>query len=152
MLPAGNANSILASHGAGVAPSWIDPSAINLINYWQLNGEVLAPGNLSYDLALGGSSTSTAKFQIFANSGNASSSGTLTFTGNTSTNRIAAMNQSGLFLAITQLGTSFLLRTEILGLIWQITFNQEKNWILSGERHCIRKPYAVRRISNSCCS
>ncbi len=49
------------------------------INYWQLANHVLAPANSSdYDLAVGGNSTASARFQVFAATGNASMSGTLT--------------------------------------------------------------------------
>ncbi|HYD34822.1 MAG TPA: site-specific integrase [Vitreimonas sp.] len=53
---------------------------------WQNNGNVYSPigayGSVA-DLAIGGTATSSAKFQIFGNSGVASSSGTLTFRGTT---------------------------------------------------------------------
>ncbi|MBI5044694.1 MAG: site-specific integrase [Candidatus Levybacteria bacterium] len=55
-------------------------------SYWQLNNKVLSPGNSTHDLAIGGTATSSALFQVFAvgtNAGTASSSGQLTFRGTT---------------------------------------------------------------------
>ncbi len=50
-----------------------------MTNYWQLASHVLAPANSSdYDLAVGGNSTASARFQVFAATGDASMSGTLT--------------------------------------------------------------------------
>ncbi|MDE2590435.1 MAG: hypothetical protein KGL95_12320, partial [Patescibacteria group bacterium] len=48
-------------------------------NYFQLNSNVISPYNTTLDLAVGGNSTSSALFQIFGATGNASTSGTLTF-------------------------------------------------------------------------
>ncbi|MDE2590628.1 MAG: hypothetical protein KGL95_13300, partial [Patescibacteria group bacterium] len=46
--------------------------------FLQLANNVIAPSNLANDFAIGGNSTASAKFQIFAN-GNATTSGNLTF-------------------------------------------------------------------------
>ena len=40
-------------------------------NYWQLNSNVLSPGNSAFDLTLGGSSTSSAKFAFIGTAGTA---------------------------------------------------------------------------------
>ncbi|MDE2589814.1 MAG: hypothetical protein KGL95_09150, partial [Patescibacteria group bacterium] len=48
-------------------------------NYFQLNGNVISPYNTTLDLAIGGNSTSSALFQINGTTGNATTSGTLTF-------------------------------------------------------------------------
>ncbi len=74
---AGLSGQVLVSNGTG-APSWTDPSTLGT-NYWQRNSGLLAPLNIADDLAVGGSSTGSAKFQIFGGTGNASTSGTLTF-------------------------------------------------------------------------
>jgi site-specific recombinase XerD len=52
----------------------------NYAGFWQRFAGVLSPSNITDDLSVGGSSTSTAKFQVFGNSGNATTAGNLTFT------------------------------------------------------------------------
>ncbi|MDQ3008352.1 MAG: site-specific integrase, partial [bacterium] len=76
ILAAGTSNDCLISGGAG-APTWGTCGASN----WQLNGTVLTPKNTTFDLAIGGISTSSAKFFVSGTSGNASSSGNLSFRG-----------------------------------------------------------------------
>ncbi len=51
----------------------------NISGFWQRTLGVLAPTNITDDLAIGGTATNTARFQIFATTGNATSAGTLTF-------------------------------------------------------------------------
>jgi hypothetical protein len=90
---AGSAGQCLTSNGSS-APSWASCSALSN-NYWQLNSSVLSPLNSSYDLAVGGSATSSAKFQVFASTGTASTSGQLTFAG-AGTNYVNALNGQAL--------------------------------------------------------
>jgi hypothetical protein len=76
----GTAGQCLIS-GASSAPSWATcATGSNGTNYWQLNNNVLSPANTTYDFAIGGTSTSSATFAIAANTGNATTSGNLTFT------------------------------------------------------------------------
>ena len=52
-------------------------------NYWQLNNHVVSPANVTdYDLAVGGTSTASAKFQVLASNGNITSAGTASISGN----------------------------------------------------------------------
>ena len=62
----------------GGLPTWVDAGASGL-NYWQRNAGALAPLNITDDFLIGGTSTASARFQIFANTGNATTSGSLTF-------------------------------------------------------------------------
>ena len=73
----GSAGQVFLSGGAG-APTWVDPSTLGT-NYFQRNLGVLSPLAITDDLAVGGTATSSAKFQIFGLNGNATTSGTLTF-------------------------------------------------------------------------
>ena len=76
---AGVSNQVLTSAGAGAVPTWTSISSLPGANYWQLANHVLAPANhTDYDLAVGGNSTASAKFQVFAATGDATMSGTLT--------------------------------------------------------------------------
>ncbi len=70
---------LLSSSGVSGIPSW-GTCALGT-NLWQLNSGVLSATNITNDLAIGGSSTSSALFQVFANTGNATTAGALTFTG-----------------------------------------------------------------------
>mgnify|MGYP000983736479 FL=1 len=73
---------VLTTQGAGANPTWTDPTTLGT-NYWQLANHVLTPANaLDYDLAVGGNSTASAKFQVFAGSGNILTSGTASISGN----------------------------------------------------------------------
>ena len=87
LAPAGTNDYVLTSQGAA-APQWKDVTTLvpAAVNYWQLANHVVAPANAAdYDLAVGGNSTTSAKFQVLAangnlvSSGNASISGSLTF-------------------------------------------------------------------------
>jgi len=69
----GTAGQILSSTGTGTA--W---SAATSVNFWQRNDGVLSPQEITNDLAIGGTATSSALFQVFANTGDASSSGNIT--------------------------------------------------------------------------
>jgi hypothetical protein len=99
---AGSAGQCLTSNGAS-APSW-GSCAAGAVNYWQYASNVLSPINDSYDLAVGGSATSSAKFQVFAATGNATSSGSLTLAGTAAANVIAARSNAGLTLGDAQTG------------------------------------------------
>src|SRR3989344_4356914 len=83
---------LLTSAGAGT-PTWTDPATVGT-NYWQLDNLVLSPGNSSLDVAVGGSATSSAKFQVFGVSGNATTTGTLTFNGAALANNVIAARRN----------------------------------------------------------
>ena len=67
----------------------LNPSS--LVNYWQLNNNVISPANSTQDLAIGSTATSSAKFQVFAltngvvGAGTASTAADLTFNGTQAT-------------------------------------------------------------------
>jgi len=74
---AGTSGYLLTSAEGGVN-TWTNPANLGT-NYWQLANHVLAPANaVDYDLAVGGNSTASAKFQVFAATGDATMSGSLT--------------------------------------------------------------------------
>ncbi|MGH9858194.1 MAG: beta strand repeat-containing protein, partial [Acidobacteriota bacterium] len=75
------AGYVLTTNGTGADPTWTDASTLGT-NYWQRNAGALSPLNITDDLLVGGTSTASAKFQIFGDTGNATTSGTLTFNGN----------------------------------------------------------------------
>ncbi|MEK7458020.1 MAG: hypothetical protein AAB612_00830, partial [Patescibacteria group bacterium] len=103
-LAPSTAGYLFQTNGAAANPSWV-PSAGVGTNYWQLNSPVLTPGNTTLDVAVGGNSTASAKFQVFGVSGNATTSGTLTFNGSTlASNLIAATNMRGLTIGDTNTG------------------------------------------------
>ncbi|MEK7064503.1 MAG: hypothetical protein AAB973_02770, partial [Patescibacteria group bacterium] len=56
-------------------------SSGTIAGFWQRLLGVLSPANSTDDLALGGTATSSAKFQIFADTGSATAAGNLTLTG-----------------------------------------------------------------------
>jgi len=88
----GSSGQILQSNGPGSAPGWISTSSIN---YWGLAGGVLSPLNLTNDLILGGSSTSSAKFGFLNNAGGsptASIAGNLSIVSPTGVNPAATFN------------------------------------------------------------
>jgi excisionase family DNA binding protein len=61
---------ILQTNGSGTL-TWIDPTSLAGINYFDLVGEQLSPTNaLWYDLLIGGTSTSSATIALQAGSGN----------------------------------------------------------------------------------
>jgi hypothetical protein len=106
----GSLGYVLSSAGGG-SPVWLDPAGLGT-NYWQLNNKVLAPGNVTHDLAIGGNSTSSALFQVFGATGNATTAGTLTFSGSTyASNVIAARKMAGLQIGDSQTGNIFLAPT-----------------------------------------
>ena len=79
LLPGGAAGTsgyLLTSAGGGVN-TWTNPANVGT-NHWQLGSNILAPINITNDLAIGGNSTASAKFQIFGATGNATMSGNLT--------------------------------------------------------------------------
>jgi len=91
---------VLTTQGTGANPTWTQLPAAG-VNYWQLNGLVLSPANAAaYDIAIGGTSTASAKFLVNAATGNlttagtASVSGSLTFGAGAGT--IAATNMAHL--------------------------------------------------------
>ncbi len=121
----GNVNSTLSPSVAntdtfslGISPSqeWLNLYVKNIFSggqqitqLWQENLGVLSPLHLTDDLAIGGSSTASAKFQIFGGSGNATTSGTLTFNSATqSANLIAATGKAGLTIGDTNTGNIIL--------------------------------------------
>ncbi|MDE1816871.1 MAG: hypothetical protein KGI11_09985, partial [Thaumarchaeota archaeon] len=55
------------------------PVSGGISGYFQLANNVISPSNTINDLAIGGNSTSSALFQIFGATGNASTSGSITF-------------------------------------------------------------------------
>jgi hypothetical protein len=69
------------------------PITGGISGFWQLQNGVLAPTNIQNDLAIGGNATSSAKFQIFGDTGNATTSGNLTFN---TTGVIQTTNNQGL--------------------------------------------------------
>jgi hypothetical protein len=97
----------LETNGSGLLQCGADAGAGSGSN-WQLNNKVLAPGNVTLDVAVGGNATSSAKFQIFGATGNATTSGNLTFAGTTATNVIAARNMAGITIGDSQTGNIFL--------------------------------------------
>ncbi|HVZ66923.1 MAG TPA: hypothetical protein VG917_01545 [Patescibacteria group bacterium] len=77
----GIATQCLTSNGSGAAASWGSCGAGGGgTNYWQLNGPVLSPGNSTVDLAIGGTSTSSAKFAITGIAGSQTPVATLSAT------------------------------------------------------------------------
>ncbi len=74
---AGTSGQVLQSN-AGGAPTWVDAATLGT-NYWQRIAGTVSPLNITDDLLIGGTATSSAKFQVFANTGNATTSGNLTF-------------------------------------------------------------------------
>ena len=70
-LSIGSTSQVL-SVTAGL-PAWTTTSSSN----WQRNSGTLAPLNITDDLTIGGIATASAKFQIYANTGSATISGTL---------------------------------------------------------------------------
>ncbi|MDE2589672.1 MAG: hypothetical protein KGL95_08425, partial [Patescibacteria group bacterium] len=59
--------------------NFFQPVSGGISGFWQLGSNVIAPSNTINDLVIGGNSTQSAKFQIFGATGNATTSGTLTF-------------------------------------------------------------------------
>lgn len=80
----------------------ISPSSGGIAGYWQLTGGTLAPSNISNDLLIGGIATNSAKFQVLGISGNATTSGNLTF--NSSTPMITTTNMAPLVLGSLSTG------------------------------------------------
>jgi hypothetical protein len=84
LAPAGTNDYVLTSQGAA-APQWKDVTTLvpAAVNYWQLANHVLAPANaIDYDLAVGGNSTASAKLLINAATGNLTTAGTASVSGN----------------------------------------------------------------------
>ncbi len=80
-------------------------SSGNTAGFWQRNLGVLSPTNITDDLTLGGTATSSALFQVFGNTGNATTAGTITFnSGSRANNRIAARDNQGLTIGDSQTG------------------------------------------------
>ncbi len=70
--------------------------------FWQRNSGALSPTNITDDLLISGSSTSSALFQVFgagANAGTASTSGNLVFNG--SATKISQLNGAGLTFQVS---------------------------------------------------
>jgi hypothetical protein len=62
-------------------PAWGACPGGSVTNLWQENAGVVSPKNITDDLTIGGISTASAKFQVFADSGNVTTDGTLTVSG-----------------------------------------------------------------------
>ena len=62
-------------------PIWAGGTGSGTVGWWQRNLGVLAPTNISDDLAVGGTATSSAKFQVFGATGNITTSGDLALNG-----------------------------------------------------------------------
>ena len=65
---AGTSGYILTSSGGGVN-TWTNPATLGT-NHWQLGSNVLAPINVTNDLAVGGNATASSKFQVMGATGN----------------------------------------------------------------------------------
>ncbi len=78
----GSTGECLISDGVN-APYWgsCGTGGSSGSSYWTASNPVLHPINTSLDLGIGGASTASAKFQVFADSGTATSQGQLTFRG-----------------------------------------------------------------------
>lgn len=80
-------------------PVWAGGSGSGTVGWWQRNLGVLSPTNITDDLAIGGTATSSAKFQVFGSTGSATSAGNLTFstaaTISTTSNQSLIVNPSG---------------------------------------------------------
>ena len=74
-------------YGTVYANNFISPVGNGTSGFWSLNGNTLYPVGTSYDLVIGGTSTASATFQVFAETvgttaaGTASTSGNLVFHG-----------------------------------------------------------------------
>ncbi len=97
---AGTSGQCLRSGGVS-APAWVD---CGTLVGWQRNNGVLSPYFITDDLAIGGTATSSAKFQVFGLTGNATTSGTLTFGGTSATNLITARNKAGITIGDVETG------------------------------------------------
>ena len=64
-LGVGGTGQLLGSNGT--VPGWVSTSSVN---FWQQNQGVLSPLNITDDLAIGGTATAGAKFQVVSASGN----------------------------------------------------------------------------------
>ncbi len=91
---------VLTTKGAGQDPVWT--SAVGLgTNYWQRNGNLIAPLSVTDTFLVGGSTLVASKFSVDGVSGNVASSGTLTLgggaiqTGSSSTNLTIGGAQTG---------------------------------------------------------
>ncbi|HEV2339954.1 MAG TPA: hypothetical protein VGT05_04330 [Patescibacteria group bacterium] len=67
-LSPGTSGYVLQSNGTGLAPSWVASTSLSA-SYWQLNSGALSPTNISNDLLIGGTATSSAKFQVLGTDG-----------------------------------------------------------------------------------
>ncbi|MDE2590945.1 MAG: S-layer family protein, partial [Patescibacteria group bacterium] len=83
------------------------PVSGGISGYFQLGSNVIAPSNTINDLAIGGNSTSSALFQIFGATGNATTSGTFTFN-NVAGGTIQTTNSRNLTLGGQTTGSIFL--------------------------------------------
>ncbi len=117
-------NLCLTSNSGGTAAAWGNCSSASS-NYWQLSGNVLSPGLLSDDLVIGGSSTSSAAFQVFSGkktygaitepAGTASSSGDLSFgAANGTTQNLNILNGNSFQIRTSPGGPEGLLATPAL--------------------------------------
>ncbi|MDE1767362.1 MAG: S-layer family protein, partial [Thaumarchaeota archaeon] len=75
----GTSNYITSTGTLQLQGNIYQPVSGGISGYFQLANNVISPSNTINDLAIGGNSTSSALFQIFGSSGNASTSGSITF-------------------------------------------------------------------------
>lgn len=69
--------AVLQTNGSG-GLSWVSLGSIT--NGWQINEGAIAPSNTTNDFLIGGSASSSAKFQVSSSTGSITTAGNLTFT------------------------------------------------------------------------
>ncbi len=99
-----NLGSSANNFGTIYAQNLLLPATGGYDGYWQLNSGVLSPFNMTNDVAIGGTATTSAKFQVFGLTGNATTSGNIVFGGTSATNLIAARNNAGITIGDSQTG------------------------------------------------
>ncbi len=82
-----NGNAVCDITGSGCPAS-------SSVNYWQLNNKVLSPANITHDLAVGGTATTSAKFQAYALETSGGNLATLNSTGITTGNVLSATSSA----------------------------------------------------------
>jgi len=99
-----NLGSAANPYGTVYASNMVTSVQSGQSGFWQLGGNVIAPANLFNDLAVGGNSTASAKFQVQAATGNITTAGSLAVTTNTTVggtlgvtglSSLAGLNTSG---------------------------------------------------------
>ncbi len=79
---------VLTYNSAGGGFTWVAPTSVGSGNFWQLGTDGLAPGNLSWDLYVGGTATSPATLSVEAATGNIITNGTIAANTNETVNGI----------------------------------------------------------------